>query len=139
MKHGIGTVKWFGGYNNKTGKDNDYGFVEDVSGQYFFLHKSEWQGEAAPSEGLLVTYSILESKGRWSASSASPAEYSTFTELATIADEYWGILNRVERKLVSQGLTRSLRAMGVQEASDYLEQLDDQQLKKVINILIADR
>ncbi|UTW49804.1 cold-shock protein [Bacterioplanoides sp. SCSIO 12839] len=137
MKHGIGTVKWFGGYNNKTGKDNDYGFVEDVSGQDFFLHKSEWQEEAAPSEGLLVTYSILESKGRWSASSASPVEYSTFTELATIADEYWGILNRVERKLVSQGLTRSLRAMGMQEASDYLEQLDDQQLKKVINILIG--
>lgn len=62
-----GTVKWFGGHNNKTGRENNFGFIEDLSGKDIFLHKREWQGRSLPVEDEIVTYFEEESNGKLSA------------------------------------------------------------------------
>lgn len=35
----LGKVKWFGGFNNSTGRENRYGFIES-EGEAFFVHRS---------------------------------------------------------------------------------------------------
>ena len=36
----IGVVKWFGGYNYKIGKENNYGFIESLLGEDLYIHKN---------------------------------------------------------------------------------------------------
>ncbi|MEE1652277.1 MULTISPECIES: hypothetical protein [Brachymonas] len=36
----FGKVNWFGGYNSKTGRDNDYGFLSNSTGDFYF-HQSQ--------------------------------------------------------------------------------------------------
>ena len=36
----LGKVKWFGGLNNKTGRTNEFGFI-DASGEDLYFHKSD--------------------------------------------------------------------------------------------------
>ena len=69
-----GTVKWFGGRNNKTGRENSFGFVEDVGGKDVFLHKREWRGTRLPHEDQLLTYLEEESGGKSSARHAEPLD-----------------------------------------------------------------
>ncbi len=38
-RYGIGSIKWCGGRNNQTGKENEYGFIEAAGGDLFF-HRS---------------------------------------------------------------------------------------------------
>lgn len=70
LLRGYGTVKWFGGLNNKTGRENHFGFVADLSGRDVFLHKGEWRGKSQPAEGQLVTYLVEERDGKFSARQA---------------------------------------------------------------------
>lgn len=44
----LGTIKWFGGLNSKTGRVNDFGFI-DSSGEDIFVHRS---GVISAVEGL---------------------------------------------------------------------------------------
>ncbi|MCS4293765.1 cold shock CspA family protein [Comamonas sp. BIGb0152] len=65
-----GTVKWFGGLNNKTGRENHFGFISDLNGKDIFLHKGEWLGACQPAEGQLVTYLQQERDDKFSAHQA---------------------------------------------------------------------
>lgn len=79
MTASLGIVKWFGGYNSKTESENKYGFIEDSAGVDIFLHLNEWTEDNHPREGQMLTYSIEESKGKYSAKSAkalNAADYS---------------------------------------------------------------
>lgn len=71
MSASLGIVKWFGGYNNKTQSENKYGFLEDVGGADVFLHQHEWRGASKPRDGEILTYTLKESDGKWSAKNAS--------------------------------------------------------------------
>ncbi len=66
----FGTVKWFGGVNGKTGRENHFGFIEDINSKDVFLHRREWRGHAQPDEGDMVTYLEFEKDGKFSASQA---------------------------------------------------------------------
>ena len=45
LLRGYGSVKWFGGVNSKTGRENHFGFIEDLSGKDVFVHRREWRGK----------------------------------------------------------------------------------------------
>ncbi|MDY0961598.1 hypothetical protein [Massilia sp. CFBP9026] len=51
-----GTVKWFGGHNKNTGRENQFGFIQAVDGRDVYLHKREWRETQLPEEGEFVTY-----------------------------------------------------------------------------------
>ena len=74
LLRGYGTVKWFGGVNSKTGRENHFGFIEDLNGKDVFLHKGEWRGKSQPAEGQLVTYLEEERDGKFSARQAESLE-----------------------------------------------------------------
>lgn len=63
----FGRVKWFGGLNRKTNKENDYGFMESLEGDDVFLHKSALAGGALPKEDDVLVYEYQERQGRASA------------------------------------------------------------------------
>ncbi len=46
----VGAIKWFGGFNRKTNKENDFGFLTDVEGFYVYLNLNDWSGDVAPRE-----------------------------------------------------------------------------------------
>ncbi len=74
----IGVVKWFGGYNSKTARENNFGFIEDFSGKDVFLHKQEWSGQHTPRENDAVFYSLEEDQGKWKAIAAQPVVGNSF-------------------------------------------------------------
>ena len=43
MKKTIGILKWFGGFNSKTGKENDYGFIQLHNNEDVFVHISDFK------------------------------------------------------------------------------------------------
>lgn len=65
-----GTVKWFGGVNSMTGRENHFGFIEDLSGKDVFAHRREWRGRTQPAKGELVTYLEEQKDGKFSACQA---------------------------------------------------------------------
>ncbi|VVQ16092.1 cold shock domain-containing protein [Pseudomonas fluorescens] len=66
----FGAVKWFGGHNKQTQKENNYGFLQDASGQDIFLKKNDWQSTPLPLEGEVVTYIVEEKNEKHSARQA---------------------------------------------------------------------
>jgi len=68
----IGMVKWFGGINSKTNRENKFGFITDQSGKDIFLHKNECEGQYHPDEDDVVCYTLEEDKGKWKAVAARP-------------------------------------------------------------------
>jgi len=62
-QYGTGVIKWLGGFNKKTGKENDFGFIETKTGEVFF-HKSNvlspWEQLSA---SMLVMFRCVKSRG----------------------------------------------------------------------------
>lgn len=67
----VGSIKWFGGFNRKKNKENDFGFITDVEGVDVYLHLSGWSEDDVPSEDDIVVYSREEKGGKWKAKNAS--------------------------------------------------------------------
>jgi cold shock CspA family protein len=58
----LGQVKWFGGINNSTGRENHYGFIE-ADGVAFFVHRSAvLSPQASMIEGAEVLFHRLEDR-----------------------------------------------------------------------------
>ena len=53
----VGFVKWFGGLNKRTGKENDYGFIENIDGDDIFVHARELGG-MVPKEGDFAVFTV---------------------------------------------------------------------------------
>ncbi|MCA2007119.1 cold-shock protein [Tritonibacter mobilis] len=53
----VGFVKWFGGINKKTGKENEFGFIENIDGDDLFVHASQLGG-AMPEEGNFAVFTV---------------------------------------------------------------------------------
>lgn len=71
----IGRVNWYGGYNSKTDRDNDYGFLDSDEHGSVFVHKSGLI--CAPSdlkEGRWVTFRVEDNKKGKSAKDVDMAE-----------------------------------------------------------------
>ncbi|WP_312734346.1 cold shock domain-containing protein [Brevundimonas sp.] len=59
----VGTIKWFGGHNSKTGKLNDFGFIESW-GEEIFVHQTQVTSaieKLAP--GSWVTFQLARGRG----------------------------------------------------------------------------
>ncbi|ROR09753.1 cold-shock protein [Erwinia sp. JUb26] len=52
----LGSVLWYGGLNNKTGKENQFGFLQSESGAELFFHKSDLVGSQLPEENSPVLF-----------------------------------------------------------------------------------
>ncbi|WP_308874912.1 cold-shock protein [Thiothrix subterranea] len=64
MERFIGKVKWFGTENHKTGKYNDYGFINElISGESVHCHRSQLMcQEKDLQEGVYVSFGKIKSK-----------------------------------------------------------------------------
>lgn len=62
-----GVVKWFGGYNNKTGKENDYGFLIANDGTDVYFHRKSVSSDFMIMAGMLLTFDKLKDKDKLSA------------------------------------------------------------------------
>jgi hypothetical protein len=51
-----GVVKWFGGFNRQTQRENHFGFVQGVDGLDYYLHRDDWQGSTPPAADEVVTF-----------------------------------------------------------------------------------
>lgn len=67
----LACVKWFGGRNNSTGRDNDFGFLETNRSEDIFVHKNAVINKPLLVEGELVLYEIgKNNRGKVNASNA---------------------------------------------------------------------
>ncbi|WP_159595282.1 cold-shock protein [Hydrogenophaga sp. BPS33] len=141
LLRGYGTVKWFGGINNKTGRENRFGFIEDLSGKSVFLHTGEWRGKSQPAEGQLVTYLEEERDGK---SSARQAESLDTCEMR--APELYSALctpplNAVEpasselHKAIEEKLRRSLANSGFSDLRQVLEASQQPQTPSIFRLV----
>lgn len=53
----VGFIKWFGGINKKTGRENKFGFIENIDGDDLFVHTSQL-GEVVPEEGDFAVFTV---------------------------------------------------------------------------------
>ena len=58
----LGRVAWFGGHNNKTGRNNDFGFISHSGQESIFVHKSSLTNCSVIEEGELVLFSLSKGK-----------------------------------------------------------------------------
>lgn len=56
----LGVVKWFGGFNSKTNRENDFGFIESIHGEDIFVHKSALIESTTLLEGGKVSFSVTQ-------------------------------------------------------------------------------
>jgi|SRR5690554_1864724 len=56
----LGVVKWFGGFNSKTNRENDFGFIESIRGEDIFVHKSALIESTTLLEGGKVSFSVTQ-------------------------------------------------------------------------------
>jgi cold shock CspA family protein len=54
----LGTVKWFGGQNNRTGKVNPFGFIANAAGDDLFVHQKQLKNTSSLSEDELVLFQV---------------------------------------------------------------------------------
>ncbi len=64
IRFGFGVIKWFGGYNKNTGRENNFGFLCDISGKDIYLHKNEIEDGVPPNAPDIYFYHIEEFNGR---------------------------------------------------------------------------
>lgn len=84
----FGFIKWFGGFNNKTGRENNFGFVASHDGTEFHLHRNDWHGTTPPAALQPVTF-FAEARGeRVCCRRAYPIRGSG----CTLAEIYEGLL-----------------------------------------------
>lgn len=110
-----GTVKWFGGINNNTGRENNFGFITDISGKDVYLNIKEWRDYGKPEEGQVLSYDCLQESGGKARAvnaeryepkqAASRDEFSSLVEL--FAELRLDVTKRygLENKLVEQART----------------------------------
>lgn len=60
----LGLVKWFGGYNNQKGRENDFGFIQTMNGEDTFVHKNEIKTGIYLNKDELVIFEIGERNGK---------------------------------------------------------------------------
>lgn len=56
-QNSVGFVKWFGGLNKRTGRENQFGFIEDIDGDDIFVHASQLGG-VVPEEGDFAVFAV---------------------------------------------------------------------------------
>ena len=66
-KYHLGVVKWFGGYNHQKERENDFGFIESMSGNDVFIHKNEIMDNDSLVENELVLFELGEKRGKYHA------------------------------------------------------------------------
>jgi len=54
----VGIVKWYGGYNNKTDRENNFGFIESMTGEDIFIHKNEIKSNYSLSKDNIVIFKV---------------------------------------------------------------------------------
>lgn len=86
----LGVVKWFGGYNNKTMKENNYGFVSDSSGRDIYLSSRNWHDKSLPRENDLIEFTLSYKEEKYSALAACHASSAKIT-----CDVIWNDLKRI--------------------------------------------
>lgn len=52
----LGNVLWFGGYNSKTDRENNFGFLSSESGTELFFHKNEISRNHTPADNTPVLF-----------------------------------------------------------------------------------
>ncbi|HIF9189931.1 TPA: cold-shock protein [Photobacterium damselae] len=67
----LGKVKWFGGHNSKTDRENDFGFISMDNGESVFVHKSSLENCSALIEGNLVLFFKVAGKKGYQAESVT--------------------------------------------------------------------
>ncbi|MEZ2436161.1 cold shock domain-containing protein, partial [Raoultella planticola] len=52
----LGNVLWFGGYNSKTDRENNFGFISSENGNELFFHKNEISRSHTPADNTPVLF-----------------------------------------------------------------------------------
>jgi cold shock CspA family protein len=63
-KYLLGEVKWFGGYNQRKGKENDFGFISSQVGNDIFVHKDELKNCGELNECDVVVFETGKRRGK---------------------------------------------------------------------------
>lgn len=60
----FGLVKWFGGYNYQRDRENDFGFIQSMTGEDVFVHKNEIKSNGELYKDDLVIFEIGQRNGK---------------------------------------------------------------------------
>lgn len=85
---GIGEIKWFGGTNGKTGRENDYGFIATPSGDLFFHRSDSISPTETLIEGAKVSFLNIEGRKGKAAGSVSVLSRMDDVDLSALVDGF---------------------------------------------------
>lgn len=120
----VGAIKWFGGFNSKTGDENDYGFISSLSGEYFFHRSQTLSSPASLIAGAGVLFQpSTDRRGRATASAVRVFKEMTDAELV-------GLLKQTNGLSAEAGVTIASLRNGVAPCED--------EVLRVVSILSRD-
>ncbi len=143
MTISVGAVKWFGGINRKTNKENNFGFLTDVEGFDVYLNLSDWSGDVAPCENAVIVYTREEKAGKWKAKSACllSSANPTLTQLiewTTLSENEDG--NNGANDRISKIITKTIRENSHSYSVEELEEcVTNQGVSKLVETLSVAR
>lgn len=82
----IGIVKWYGGYNSKTGVENNFGFINAMTGEDIFFHKNSIKSDHNPFDNDIVIFELMTRKGKLTATNVHiiKFEFEYLTSFASL-------------------------------------------------------
>ncbi|WP_373457136.1 cold shock domain-containing protein [Enterovibrio norvegicus] len=102
-------MKWFGGNNSKTGRVNDFGFIELEGDESVFVHKSSFENCKSLEEGDLVLFTKANGK--------KGVQAQSVTKLYAFEDNFLSLLSGV-----SDDELKQCRAASIAPILVYLSQ-----------------
>ena len=92
LQRTFGAVKWIGGFNKKTNRENAFGFIESIAGEDIFVHKASFSEGATAVEGDKVSFTIEQgergpkAENVWLFSPSNEGVLDLFNALKAVSD-----------------------------------------------------
>ena len=130
-KISIGCVKWFGGFNRNTNKENNFGFIEDYTGRDVYLNQRDWKAQTKPLETEIVIYYLTNDTVKIRATEATRITVASLKELLEIlelfSDARSKLISRIStecyRKTID-AVSKRIKSTSVREVREIFENFD---------------
>lgn len=83
----LGKVKWFGGHNRNTDRENPFGFIAKAEGDDLFVHQKQLKNKSSLSENELVLFQVEKTPKGLSASNVYAVQLEKSADIASFPVE----------------------------------------------------
>ena len=135
-KYQVGRVKWFGGTNSHTGKDNDYGFIESTDGEDLYINIKNVVGSSDLREYDIVIFEI-NNKGNSPFATRLQKISSSIKSLMIYVDIYKNNKDDLDKSIQDLGFFLDLQLKRMFSNEEILKTISEENFVEAISTCIS--